>query len=180
MRISPGEELARVEALTKLAEEGVASRRFAVAVSGLSNLVERGSDAKVRDYAIWGLMNTLLSEPKCVNDGSIRVIVRAIGDKDEAVSITAETAALVLAKDFVGRAFPILLEEIQGADERTSERLISTVRTICQLATPRERDKLDAIVRKHGVDLMRGRNDGNVVRLVPPKRAPEKLLRKTG
>lgn len=181
VRKSVSEELSRVEILTKLAEEGVASRRFTVAVSGLSSLVERGCEAKVREYAIWGLMNTLLGNPKCINDGSIRVIVRAIGDCDESVSGTAESAALVLAKDFE-RTFPILLEETGDSEGEASEKMRSTVSTILQLSSSKEKAKLEAAIRRYGTEL-----EGRCVRSVrmrkdktpvTPKKAPVKMLRR--
>jgi hypothetical protein len=183
IRKSPQEEIARVEILAKLAGEGVASRRFTIAVSGLSSLVERGCNAEVRECAIWGLMNTLLGNPRCINDGSIRVIVRAIGDSEESVSTTAESAAMVLARDFLDRAVPILLEEISDSGrEEASKKMRSTVSTIFQLASSKEKAKLEAIIRRYGMEL-EGRSTKSVrmrrdkaARMPHQKKAPPKKI----
>lgn len=153
-------------------------------MSGLSSLVERGCEAEVRECAIWGLMNTLLGNPRCINDGSIRVIVRAIGDSDDSVSTTAESAAMVLAKDFVERAVPILLEEISDSGEKeAANKMRSTVSTIFQLSSTKEKAKLEAIIRRYGMDLEGGLKSVRMRRDIPmpPKKAsPHKMLRRTG
>jgi hypothetical protein len=171
IRKSPEEELARIEILSSLAREGSGGRRFSVAVSGLTSFVERGCEGAVRERAIMELMNLLLGDPKYASDGTLRVIVRAMGDADGEVRDTAECAAMVLAKDFASRAFPILLQEMDGADEETSEKMLSTISIICKLATPKEREKLNWIVMKHNSEMRRVGPSKEIARPKSPKRA---------
>ncbi len=62
----------------------------------------------------------------------------------------------------------------------------SAIETIFQLASTREREKLEATIRRYGTELegrgiksVRMRRD-NVVKMPPKKASPQKMLRKTG
>lgn len=115
--------------------------------------VRNGLSPKVRESALFGLMDVLLTDSSQIKKERIDTLTWALSDKEERVSVTSDLALTVLVKDHPEKVFPVLLRNEKKSGPKLSRRISETIRSIYALSSFRDRVKLRDLARKHGREL---------------------------
>jgi hypothetical protein len=115
-----------------------------------AHAVSNGIDYKVREYALFDLMDVLLSNPGHISPKAVRAISSALSDKDERVSVTADLALTMLVKDHPDKVAPLLAKEGEKAKGTHAEKISETMRSIYSLSSFKERVKLRDLSSRFG------------------------------
>ncbi|MBD3398491.1 hypothetical protein GF412_04670 [Candidatus Micrarchaeota archaeon] len=107
-----------------------------------AHAVSNGIDYKVREYALFDLMDVLISNPSHISPKAVKAVASALSDKDEHVSVTADLALTVLVKDHAEKVFPLLAKEEADAKPKHAKKIAKAIRSIYALCSFRERVKL--------------------------------------
>lgn len=107
-----------------------------------AHAVSNGIDYKVREYALFDLMDVLLSNPSHISPKAVQAIASALSDRDERVSVTADLALTVLVKDHAEKVFPLLANEEAAAKPKHAKKIAETIYSIYALSSFKERVKL--------------------------------------
>ncbi len=115
--------------------------------------VRNGLSPQVRESALFGLMDVLLTDSSQIKKERIDTLAWALSDREERVSVTSDLALTILVKDHPEKVFPVLLQNEKSAGPKLSRRISETIRSIYALSSFRDRVKLRDLARKHGREL---------------------------
>jgi len=101
--------------------------------------VENGITHKVREMAIFDLMDVLLTNSRYISPKAVQSITAALADRDERVSVTADLALTILVKDHPKKVFPLLAKEEAKAKGKHAKKISETMRSIHSLSSFKER-----------------------------------------